>query len=226
MPSPSLSRLATLVALASAALPAMPNSIVGTPPERAAMAAATGQTLTHAEDFESPVMGLNVSVPSFSQNGASYTTVYGAPLVVEGVGGFNFAAPFKPLPSSVLTNNGQDSLRIGFDVPATAVLMDVYTNGLGPATLTFLESGGTSTVVTLGGNSGAPAELYSVVFWNPGSTIVSVDFVGTLGEQINGGIDNLAWSSAAPVPEPAAPWLFAAGLAALAGWRRTRRATP
>jgi hypothetical protein len=202
-------------ALAVATLPALADSIVGTPPERAAMAAATGQTLDHAEDFENPVVGLDVSVPSFSQNGVSYATVYGAPLVVEGVGGLNFAAPFKPLPSSVLTNNGQDSFRMTFDVPASAVLMDVYTNGLGPTTLSFLESGGASTELTLGGNLGAPAALYSAVFWNPGSTIVSVDFLGTLGEQINGGVDNLAWASAAPVPEPAAPLLLAAGLAAL-----------
>jgi hypothetical protein len=215
MPSPSFPRIALAATLAVASLPALADSIIGTPADRAAMAAATGQTLNHAEDFESPVVGLDVSVPLFSQNGVSYATVYGAPLVVEGAGGFNFASPFTPLPSSVLTNNGQDNFRMSFDVPAAAVLMDVYTNGLGPTTLTFLDNGGTSTVVTLGGNSGAPAQLYSVAYWEPGRTIVSVDFLDTLGERINGGIDNLAWASAAPVPEPGSPLLLAAGLVAL-----------
>jgi hypothetical protein len=81
------------------------------------MAAASGQTLNHAEDFESPVVGVDVSAPSFSQNDVSVAAVYGTPLVVEGAGGFNFASPSTPLPSSVLTNKARTTSAWASPVP-------------------------------------------------------------------------------------------------------------
>lgn len=207
--------LAALAALL-ASTAAHANFVVGTPADRPALAAATGQTLNMLEDFEHPAMGLNVSVPSFAQQGVSYATIQGAPLVVEATGGFNFAPAFRPLPSSVLTANGPDVFSVSFASPTAAVLLDVYTNGLGPATLSFRDDGGGAHAVTLDGPGGG-ATLASVAYWVPGQLITGIEFRGIQGEVINGGIDNLAWVSA--VPEPAPLGLLAGGLA-LVGWRR------
>lgn len=207
-----LALAATLLAPAAHA-----NVATGTPADRPALAALTGQTLNALEDFEAPVMGLNVSVPSFTQQGITYTTIQGAPLVVEGTGGFNFAVPFRPLPSSVLTANGPDIFSISFSQPTAAVLLDVYTNGLGPSTLAFHDDGGGVQAVTLDGPGGAPA-LISLVYWAPGQLVTSIEYRGIQGELINGGIDNLAWATAVPEPAPLA--LLAGGLGVLAWQRR------
>jgi PEP-CTERM motif len=52
--------------------------------------------------------------------------------------------------------------------------------------------------------------------------ITSVQFISTLGGQLNTGIDNLAVVAVEPVPEPATLTLFGTGIAGLALLRRRR----
>lgn len=190
----------------------------GHPTDRLGFYAAIGLAPDQIETFELVPMGHDVSVPSFTQNGVTYTALTGSPLVVASAGCCSqFAANLLPTLSAVLTGNGHDDMRVDFAAPVLAVTFDVYTNGEGLAEAKFYDG-----ALFLGSASwNGRAEIRSWGFWNDSHRISHFTFTDTLGETVNAGIDNLDWVSA-PVPEPGTWALMLAGLG-LAGALARRR---
>ncbi|MEO5815695.1 MAG: PEP-CTERM sorting domain-containing protein [Gemmatimonadaceae bacterium] len=97
--------------------------------------------------------------------------------------------------------------------------LDVYYNGRGPATASFFN--GATLLGSIGYNGSAFLEFNGFIA-SVATPITSVQFVSTLGGQLNTGLDNLAVVAVAPVPEPATFTLFATGIVGLALLRRRR----
>jgi hypothetical protein len=199
---------------------------------QAAFDAAASTTLL--EDFEGLAPGLyNTPLPSFSRNGATYVGLAGTPflniyLAGDPVNFPNFGAdiPFvgpTQLTSHVMTANGDENIRATFTQGYRALGMDLYFNGLGPATISFLDQGGgviesiTSPTGHRFGTSLADIGFGGIVSDTP---VWGFQWTSTLGGQTNTGFDNIR---VAAIPEPGTWALMLLGFGGLGAGLRMRR---
>jgi hypothetical protein len=174
---------------------------------------------SYVETFETVPFAKDVAFPSFTIAGTTYTGQAGTNVWVSSPGYTNYGAGLNPTTTSILTANGDENFLIQFLSPNYAVGFDVYYNGLGPATTSFFN--GTTLLGSIGYNGSALLGFNGFIA-SISTPITSVQFISTLGGQLNTGIDNLALVTVAPVPEPATLTLLATGLAGLALLRRRR----
>lgn len=218
-----MNRFIPLAALALA-LPAQADILQ----DRADFWAYYGLVPDGIETFETLPMPHDSSVLSFSQNGITYRSLSGNPLVVHSAGSHGqFAGSLMPTTSSVLTGNGYDHFELVFQQPLKALYLDWYHNGpRGWTSITMYNAAGQSmgNLFMPMGND-AVIGTYAGHIVNPQNWIVRLEFENQFGEVVNGGIDNLEWVLA-PVPEPASALLLLAGAAWLlrrappSSWRR------
>jgi hypothetical protein len=188
--------------------------------DRAAYFASIAAVPTYTETFESVPVAKDTPHASFSQAGITYIGLAGGRtpnVFVTSPGYNNYGAGLNPTTSSILAANGDEHFRIDFAAPVFAVGVDVYLNGLGPATIAFFNGGD-----LLGSFSWieGPAALRFVGIGQVGA-ITSMSFISTNGGVLNTGLDNL---SVVAVPEPGTYALMAAGLFALSLAARRRSA--
>jgi PEP-CTERM motif len=176
-------------------------------------------TPSYTETFETVPFAKDVAFPSFTIAGTTYTGQAGTNVFVSSPGYFNYGAGLNPTTSSILTANGDENFLIQLLAPQYAVGFDVYYNGLGPATASFFNG---ATLLGSIGYNGSAFLGFNGFIASMTTPITSVQFVSTLGGQLNTGIDNLALVAVAPVPEPATLTLFATGIVGLALLRRRR----
>lgn len=142
-------------------------------------------------------------------------------LVIASPGYTNFGPGNNPTTTSILTANGDESFEFLLATPASAVLMDVYLNDLGPAWLTYFN--GTTQIGQLmfAADTNAGNNFLAQVGFNFGTTnqITRITWLSTLGGQLNTGIDNVTVSF---VPEPSAWALLIAGFGLIGGAMRAR----
>ena len=176
-------------------------------------------TPAYTETFETVPITKDVAYPTFTFGGITYTGQAGTNVWVSSPGYPNFGAGLNPTTTSILTANGDENFLLQFLSPYYAVGFDVYYNGLGPATASFFN--GATLLGSIGYNGAAFLGFNGFVASNA-TPITSVQFVSTLGGQLNTGLDNIAVVAVAPVPEPATLALCATGLAGIALFRRRR----
>jgi hypothetical protein len=177
-------------------------------------------TSTLIEDFEA-FLPKDTTLPGLVSNGITYVVSGSATNVLVASPGYvNFGAGVGTTTTSILTASGDEDF---FGIPAVApfaVGFDVYLNGLGPATATFLNG-----MVELG-HITFPADAADIRFAGILSDVpvTSFHWTSTLGGELNTGIDNVAFGSQVQaVPEPATMLLVGSGLIAAARRRRTRK---
>jgi hypothetical protein len=185
---------------------------------QAAFDAAVATTL--AEDFEATGQPLDTQIyPGFTHNGISWMGLTGVPapnVWIASAGYPNFGAGVGITTSKVLTANGDESFVVTFATPVSAFGFDAYFNGLGS---TFLKVFNGAVQVDGLTTPGALDFKGHIGVAGVGA-ISSFSWATTAGGSLNTGLDNL---TTAPVPEPAAVWMMALGLAAVAGGLRARR---
>jgi PEP-CTERM motif len=202
-------------ALLSLAVPAHAAVYVN---DQAAFDAAAATTL--AEDFEATGQPLDTQIyAGFTHNGISWLGLAGVPaphVWIASAGYNNFGAGVGVTTSKVLTANGDEHFVASFATPVSAFGFDAYFNGLGPTTLkvfngaTQIDGIATPGTLDFKGHIGVAGV----------GAITSFSWVTAAGGSLNTGLDNL---TTAPVPEPAAVWLMALGLAAIAVRSRAQR---
>jgi hypothetical protein len=176
-------------------------------------------TPSYIETFESVPIPKDAAFAAFSQAGISYIGQAGTNVFVSSPGYTNYGAGLNPTTTSILTANGDENFLIAFTTPYYALGFDVYYNGLGPATTSFFNG---ATLLGSIGYNGSAFMGFNGFIASITAPITSVQFISTLGGQLNTGIDNLAVVDVAPVPEPATFTFLATGLAGLALLRRRR----
>lgn len=177
-------------------------------------------TPSYTETFESVPIPKDAAFAAFTQAGITYSGQAGTNVWVASPGYNNFGAGLNPTTSSILTANGDENFLIQFLTPYSAVGFDVYYNGLGPATSSFYN--GTTLLGSIFYN-GAAFLGFNGYIASSSMPVTSVQFVSTLGGQLNTGIDNLAvYSTTVATPEPSTLPLLATGLAGLLLVRRRR----
>lgn len=177
-------------------------------------------TPSYTETFESVPIPKDAAFAAFTQAGITYSGQAGTNVWVASPGYNNFGAGLNPTTSSILTANGDENFLIQFLTPYSAVGFDVYYNGLGPATSSFYN--GTTLLGSIFYN-GAAFLGFNGYIASSSMPVTSVQFVSTLGGQLNTGIDNLAvYSTTVATPEPSTLPLLATGLAGLLLFRRRR----
>ena len=174
---------------------------------------------SYIETFETVPFAKDAAYPSFTINGITYTGQAGTNVWVSSPGYNNYGAGLNPTTSSILTANGDENFLIQFSSPFYAVGFDVYYNGLGPATASFFNG---ATLLGSIGYNGSAFLGFNGFIASAATPITSVQFISTLGGQLNTGLDNIAVVAVAPVPEPATLTLFGTGIAGLALLRRRR----
>ena len=211
MPNRALTLLAALLLAAPAAAQTYtsPGAFFG----------AAG-TPSYTETFESVPIPKDAAFAAFTQAGITYSGQAGTNVWVASPGYNNFGAGLNPTTTSILTANGDENFLIQFLSPYYAVGFDVYYNGLGPATSSFYN--GTTLLGSIFYN-GAAFLGFNGYIASSTTPVTSVQFVSTLGGQLNTGIDNLAvYSTTVATPEPSTLPLLATGLAGLLLFRRRR----
>jgi len=204
-------------------------------------------TTTLLQDFEDVApTAVNTPIPGgFVDNGVTFTglagvtgfppvpnpNVYvaGPPILWTNFGADIPLIAGSQLTSFVLTANGEEDIRVTFGQGYGAVGVDLYFNGLGLATLNFLDQGG-----------GVIAGFASADGRNPLTGLRDIGFGGivsdtpvwgfrfttTGGGQTNTGIDNIrvAAVQSPAIPEPGAWALMIAGFGLAGATLRRRRA--
>ncbi len=186
--------------------------------DKSSFLSATGAMLV--EDFES-VFPKDVELPSITHNGVTYTGIQATNPNVWVTGPAyvydNFGAPLAS--QSVLTSDYNEEFTVDLGIHASrAVGFDTYYNNLGPLSIEFEGSGGTSlaTVTIYNPNTGGMM-FVGLVLDDP---IYGFKWTAVGGETMNTGMDNLYTGL---VPAPGAILLGTLG-AGLVGWLRRRRA--
>jgi hypothetical protein len=185
--------------------------------QRAAFFLLNGVVPTYTETFESVPVSKDAWLPSFSQAGITYTGLAGVPVPNVGVaspGYNNFGAGVGTTTSSVLVANGDEHFEITFATPLRGFGVDVYLNGLGPATMRAYD--GLIEVCTFGFDARA-SNIQFAGCYSPSNMLTRLTFISTSGGLLNTGFDNLAVFA---VPEPSTYALFALGLVGVAAARR------
>lgn len=202
---------------------------------QAAFDAAAATTLL--EDFEGlPLASYNTPLPSFARNGATYVGLAGVPILNVYLAGEpldfpNFGADIPnvggtQLTTHVMTANGDEDIRANFSQGYRAVGMDLYFNGLGPATISFLDLGGgiiesiSSPTGHRFGTSLADIGFGGIVSATP---VWGFRWTTTQGGQTNTGFDNVRVGAFQPIPEPGTWALMALGFGGLGASLRLRR---
>lgn len=138
-------------------------------------------------------------------------------VVVTSPGYVNFGAGVpQPTTTSILTANGDENFEAVLSNPQYAVGLDVYTNGLGPATLDFYS--GSDLIVSFLWEDFDSVQFAGVTSSTP---ITRLHFYSTQGRQLNTGIDNILFG-AGVVPDGGST-LSLLALPALALISRLRR---
>ena len=207
-------RALTLIAVLLLAAPATAQTYTSP----GAFSGAAG-TPSYTETFESVPIPKDAAFAAFTQAGITYIGQAGTNVWVASPGYNNFGAGLNPTTTSILTANGDENFLIQFLTPYSAVGFDVYYNGLGPATSSFYN--GTTLLGSIFYN-GAAFLGFNGYIASSSMPVTSVQFVSTLGGQLNTGIDNLAVYSTTATPEPSTLPLLATGLAGLLLLRRRR----
>jgi hypothetical protein len=180
----------------------------------AAFVAAANPSLL--ETFEA-VAPKDTALAVIVSNGVTYSpTGIGTNVWVASPGYPNFGAGVGVTTTSILTATGEeDFVGAFFSTPYMAVGFDAYLNGLGPATATFFNG------ATVLGSFSFPALQDNIAFLGivSDTPITSFRWTGTLGGQLNTGIDNIQVSQ---VPEPSTLLLVGVGLVAYRYRRRLR----
>lgn len=208
--------------LLAAGLPALaaPVIFLGMPGDRASFLSSVGATVGYTETFETVPVSKDSAHASFTKAGATYTALGGTNVFVSSPGYTNYGAGVGTTTSSVLTANGDEHFQVSLAAAADALAMDVYTNGLGPLTLTFFNG---ATLLGTAIFSGSEDDIRFVGFQGD-QAVTRFEFISTLGGRRNTGLDNIAFASTGggtqvPVPGTAALALLAL---ALAGAQRRR----
>lgn len=188
---------------------------------QAAFNGASSSTLVETFERASiPGVGRNVSLSGFSANGITYAPVAGPNVFIADPGYNNFGTGVGTTTTSVLTGNGDEDFSFSF-APRTAVGFDIYTNGLGPVTVSVLGAGNALLDSFLIPGSQNGIGYLGIVST---SAISAIRWDSTLGGQLNTGVDNISLGDAITVvPVPPAMALLLGGLALLgAAGRRGR----
>lgn len=211
--------LAVFAAAIAAPAWAAPVVFQGTVADRAGFLASVGASVSYTETFESVPVSKNAGHASFTQAGATYTALGGTNVFVASAGYTNFGAGVGTTTTSILTANGDEHFDVSLASAVDVLAMDVYTNGLGPLTISFYNA------ATLLGSASWTSSADDIRFlgFKGDQAVTRFEFISTLGGRLNTGLDNIAFASAAGngVPEPGTLSL-AAGALVLAAARRRR----
>ena len=204
---------------------------------QAAFDAAASTTVL--EDFEgvTPATLYNTPLVSFTRNGATYVglagtpfpNVYiaGAPMPFENFGADIPSVGGTQLTSHVMTANGDENIRATFSQGYGAVGLDLYFNGLGPASISFLDQGG----AVIESVSSATGHRFGTTLADIGfggivsnTPVWGFQWTSTLGGRTNTGFDNVRVGAFAPaIPEPGTWVLMVLGFGGLGATLRMRR---
>lgn len=177
-----------LFAISAASL----NATTVTYTSQAAFTSASGATLI--DDFET-FSPKDIGLPTLAHNGILYTALAGSPtpnVAVASPGYNNFGAGVGTTTTSILVSNGnEDFIGTILGSPFSALGMDVYLNGLGPASVQFFS--GVNSIGIVSFPTGSGLAFAGITSDTP---ITSFHFTSTLGAQLNTGIDNVRAASA------------------------------
>lgn len=210
--------LALLAAGMTATGWAAPVVFQGAVADRAAFLASVGASASYTETFESVPISKDSSHASFTKAGATYTALGGTNVWVASAGYNNYGAGVGTTTSSNLTANGDEHFEVSLAAAAEVLAMDVYTNGLGPLTISFFNAG-----TLLGSaNWGSSADDIRFLGFKGDQAVTRFEFISTLGGRLNTALDNIAFAGVTGngVPEPGTLLLAASALALAAARRR------
>lgn len=182
---------------------------------------------TLVEDFEGFSSPNAIIYSSITRNGITYTPISpSSNLVVTGANAayHNFGSSLNPFRGTALTVSGDENIMVRLSGLHTALSFDGYLNGLGPGSVSVYRGADIVTTFALPNPAGG-AKIFMGLTSDLGFDGFRWSTAG--GGSLNTAIDTIALGELLPpnpVPEPGSLPLAAAGLLAVFGGHRRRRA--